>query len=96
MSRLEYDPGEYGESMQATLGIPVERMIELTDWLHNTVLPSCRAKSDVIDLINAGRGIEGLTSTEKLVLAFTYGWISALGPMAAMAAKSEFTGGRRP
>jgi hypothetical protein len=35
-------------------------------------------------MINAGRGIENLTQTEKLLLAFTFGRVSSLAPPGAL------------
>ena len=61
-------PPGYATSVQAALGISPERTLELNRWLFETVLPSCSLKTDVLDMINAGRGIENLTQTEKLYL----------------------------
>ena len=69
-------PPGYATSVQAALGISPERTIELNRWLFETVLPSCSLKTDVLDMINAGRGIENLTQTEKPYLAYLFGRVS--------------------
>jgi hypothetical protein len=48
--------------------------------LFETVIPSCPLRTDVLDMINAGRGIENLTQTEKLFLAFVFGRVSMIRP----------------
>jgi len=77
-------PPGYATSVQAALGISPERTIELNRWLFETVLPNCPVRTDVLDMINAGRGIENLTQTEKLCLAFTFGRVSSLAPPGAL------------
>lgn len=71
-------PPGYATSVQAALGISPERTIELNRWLFETVLPVCPVRTDVLDMINAGRGIANLTQTEKLCLAFTFGRMSMM------------------
>ena len=44
------------------------------------MIPSCPLRTDVLDMINAGRGIENLTQTEKLFLAFVFGRVSMIRP----------------
>ncbi len=73
-------PPGYSTSLPAVLEIPPERMEELVGWLVKSVIPTCTSSSDVLDMINAGRGIENLTVIEKLVLAYAYGQATARGP----------------
>jgi len=73
-------PPDYSMSVQAALGIPAERAAELNRWLFETVIPSSPLRTDVLDMIEAGRGIENLTQSEKLLLAFTFGRVSMIRP----------------
>jgi hypothetical protein len=73
-------PPNYSASVPAALGIPAGRAEELNRWLFETVIPSCPLRTDVLDMINAGRGIENLTQTEKLFLAFVFGRVSMIRP----------------
>ena len=77
-------PPGYATSVQAAFGFSRERAEELNRWLFETILPNCSLKTDVLDMINAGRGIENLTQTEKLCLAFTFGRVSSLAPPGAL------------
>ena len=77
-------PPDNSTSVPAALGIPAERAAELNRWLFETILPACPVRTDVLDMINAGRGIENLTQTEKLCLAFTFGRVSSLAPPGAL------------
>lgn len=73
-------PPNYSASVPAALGISAGRAEELNRWLFETVIPSCPLRTDVLDMINAGRGIENLTQTEKLFLAFVFGLVSMIRP----------------
>lgn len=73
-------PPDYSTSVPAALGIPAERAAELNRWLFETVIPSSPLRTDVLDMIEAGRGIENLTQSEKLLLAFTFGRVSMIRP----------------
>lgn len=73
-------PPNYSASVPAALGISAGRAEELNRWLFETVIPSCPLRTDVLDMINAGRGIENLTQTEKLFLAFVFGRVSMIRP----------------
>lgn len=73
-------PPDYSTSVPAALGIPAERAAELNRWLFETVIPACPLRTDVLDMIEAGRGIENLTQSEKLLLAFTFGRVSMIRP----------------
>jgi hypothetical protein len=69
-------PPGYATSVQAAFGFSRERAEELNRWLFETVLPNCSLKTDVLDMINAGRGIADLTQTEKLFLAYLFGRVA--------------------
>jgi hypothetical protein len=73
-------PPGYATSVPAALGISPERAQELNRWLVETVLPTCPVRTDVLDMISAGRGIANLTQTEKLLLAFAFGRMSMIKP----------------
>lgn len=73
-------PPGYSTSLPAVLEIPPERMEELVGWLTKSVIPTCTTTVDVLDMINAGRGIENLTVIEKLLLAYVVGHTFARGP----------------
>jgi hypothetical protein len=73
-------PPDYSTSVPAALGIPAGRAEELNRWLFETVILSCPLRTDVLDMINAGRGIENLTQIEKLFLAFVFGRVSMIRP----------------
>lgn len=73
-------PPGYTASIEAALGIPADRAKALGHWLFATIIPTCPLRTDVLDMIEAGRGIENLTQSEKLLLAFTFGRVSMIRP----------------
>ena len=77
-------PPGYATSVQAAFGFSRERAEELNRWLFETILPNCSLKTDVLDMINAGRGIAGLTQTEKLYLAYLFGRVTTMAPPGAL------------
>lgn len=73
-------PPGYTTSIEAALGIPADRAKALRHWLFATIIPTCPLRSDVLDMIDAGRGVENLTQSEKLFLAYTFGRLTAMNP----------------